>query len=81
MARGEAADAVAIEGIGDEHDDRQIDEGEDECGVSGENRGAARGVGRGHLKDQRFSRRSVRKSSVTVISRMQTETAAPSGQS
>ena len=29
MARGEAADAVAIEGINDEDDDREIDEDED----------------------------------------------------
>src|ERR1700687_1202942 len=81
MARGKAADAVAIEGIKDEDGDGQVDEGEDQRGVGGEERGARNRVGFGHLKDRRFSRRSVVKSKETVISRMQTEMAAPSGQS
>ena len=36
---------------------------------------------RAHRKDHRFSRRSVSESSAMVMKRMQTEIAAPSGQS
>src|SRR4029077_3638771 len=81
LARRESADAVAIEGIKDEHDDRQINEAEDQDSVSSEQGRSLMWVGGCHLKDQRFSRRSVEKSNDTVMSRMQTEIAAPSGQS
>ncbi len=43
MARREAADAVAIEGVNDEHDDGEIDEGEDE------HANTRRGMGRGAI--------------------------------
>ena len=81
MARGETADAVAIEGIKDEDNDWQINEGEDQQGICGEHRGARSGFRYGHLKDHRFSSRSVANRRETVISRIQTEMAAPSGQS
>ena len=63
MLRRKSADTVAIEGIENEHDDRQIDEREDERGVDREQGRAASWRVAAHLKDQRFSRRSVRKSS------------------
>ncbi len=87
VLRREAADSVAIEGVNDQHDDRQVDEREDEDRADGQDRSARVGDGfRGsgcarHLKDQRFSKRSVSESKVMVIRRMQTEIAAPSGQS
>ena len=43
MARREAADAVAVEGVEDEDGDREIDEGEDRDGVGGEDWGACAG--------------------------------------
>src|ERR1700682_4435458 len=81
MARGESPDAVAIEGIDDQHEDRQINEAEDQDSVGHEQGRSLMWVGESHLKDQRFSRRSVVNSNDTVMSRMQTEMAAPSGQS
>jgi len=42
MPRRKATDAITIEGIGDEHDDGQINESEDKSGIDGQKRGAAR---------------------------------------
>src|SRR5713226_8094350 len=81
MARRKTAHTVAIEGVKDKDDDGQIDESKNKRGVNREQGSTPDGSGGVHLKDQRFSRCSVRKSSVSVISRMQTEMAAPSGQS
>src|SRR6267142_391779 len=81
MARRKTADTVAIEGVKDKDDDGQIDESKNKRGVNREQGGAPDWRGAPHRKDQRFSRRSVRKSRVSVRRRMQTEMAAPSGQS
>src|SRR6266852_4201625 len=81
MVGWKTADAVAIEGVKDKDADGQIDESKNKRGVNREQGGAPDWRGAPHRKDQRFSRRSVRKSSVRVMSRMQTEMAAPSGQS
>src|SRR5690349_4108221 len=81
VARRKAADAIAIEGIEDQHDDGQINESEDQRSIDGEKRRAAGCESRFHLKAQRFSRTSLRKSKEMVITRMPTEIAAPSGQS
>ena len=87
MSGRKAADASLVEGIKDENDDGEIEKGKNQRRKSGQER-SARGVGRdcgcvggAHRKDHRFSRRSVRKSSEMVRRRMQTEIAAPSGQS
>src|SRR6266446_5764563 len=81
MAGRETADAVTIEGVKNENGDRQIDEDQDEGGINREERSAAGCSLAAHLKDHRFSSRSLRKSKEMVIIRMQTEIAAPSGQS
>ena len=83
MARRKAADSVAIEGIDDQNNDRQIDEREDQRGVDSEQRRAALAqVEDGaHSNDQRFSTRWVSDRSARVMIRMNTEMAAPSGQS
>src|SRR5271168_1354045 len=90
MARWEAANAVAIKRVSDEHHDGQIDKREHSDGGGGEYWcGAICGDGAHlfalyspiHLNDQRFSSVSVANSSDNVKSRMQTDTAAPSGQS
>ena len=81
MARRESPDAVAVEGVKDEDNDRQIDEGEDQRRVGGEQRRTRSRFGTGHLKDHRFSSRSVANRSEMVINRMQADMAAPSGQS
>jgi hypothetical protein len=41
MLRRKTTDAVAIEGIKDKHNDWQINESEDECGIKSQERGAA----------------------------------------
>ena len=81
MTRREAADAIAIEGIKNEHDDGQINKSENKSGIYGEKRGATVWRLSAHLKDHRFSRRSVRKSKEIVMSKMQMEMAEPKGQS
>src|SRR5882724_2855220 len=81
MAGRETADAVTVERVKNKNDDRQIDKDEDERGINGEQRGPAGWSLAAHFKDHRFSSRSLRKSKEMVITRMQTEIAAPSGQS
>src|SRR5208282_2000525 len=81
MLGRKSADAVAVEGIENEDDEGQIDESEDERSVHGEQRRTANWRVATHLKDHRFSRRSVKKRSERMMSRMQTEIAAPRGQS
>src|SRR5258708_3717052 len=81
MARGKAPNAVTIEGINDEDDDRRINKAEDQDSVGPQPRRSAMRIYDVHRKDQRFSRRSVNNSKDIVIRRMQTEIAAPSGQS
>src|SRR5260370_18358424 len=81
MAGREPGDAVTVERVKNENDDRQIDKDEDERGINGEQRSAAGCRVAAHLKDHRFSSRSLRKSKEMVMIRMQTEIAAPSGQS
>src|SRR6266850_10524 len=81
MARRKTADPVAIEGVKNKDDDGQVDESKDQRCINCEQGSAPGWRVDPHLKDQRFSRRSVRKSRVSVMRRMQTEMAAPSGQS
>src|SRR6267143_2672855 len=81
MAGRETADAVAIEGVKNENEDRQIDEDENKGGIKGQQRSAAGCSVAAHLKDHRFSSRSLRNSEAMVMVRMQTEIAAPRGQS
>src|SRR6202008_2244712 len=81
MTRRKTANTLAVEGIKNEHDDGQINEGKNERGVSGEKGRATKRDAAAHWKDQRLSRRSVRKSREMVMIRMPTEMAAPSGQS
>src|SRR6267378_1462051 len=81
MAGRETADAVTVERVKNKNDDRQIDKHEDERGINGEQRSPAGWSVAAHLKDHRFSSRSLRKSKEIVMIRMQTEIAAPSGQS
>src|ERR1019366_8941531 len=73
--RRKSAHAFAVEGIDAEHGDGEIQEREDQYGVEAEPRGAF------HRKLQRFSGRSVVISSSTTKISMQSEIAAPSGQS
>src|SRR5260370_34722947 len=81
MAGREPGDAVTVERVKNENDDRQIDKDEGERGINGEQRSGAGCRVAAHLKDHRFSSRSLRKSKEMVMIRMQTEIAAPSGQS
>src|SRR5260370_16908145 len=78
---GEAGDAVANKGVKNENSDRQINKDKNERGINSEQRSPASWSLAAHLKDHRFSSRSLRKSRATVMIRMQTEIAAPSGQS
>src|SRR6266403_259856 len=75
MAGRETADAVTVERVKNKNDDRQIDKDEDERGINGEQRSPAGWSVAAHLKDHRFSSRSLRKSKEIVMIRMQTEIA------
>src|SRR5437879_7229190 len=81
MARRESADSIAVEGIKDKHNDGQIDESEYHRRIGGKQWSPRPGISNCHLNDQRFSSRSVTNRREMVISRMQTDIAAPSGQS
>src|SRR5439155_20198751 len=81
VAWRKAADTIAIEGINDKHHDGQINKSEDQRSIDGEDRRAASCELRLHLKAQRFSRNSPRKSKEIVMTRIPMEIAAPSGQS
>jgi len=81
MLRRKSADTVTIEGIENKHGEREVDESENEHRVECEERRAASWGIAAHLKDQRFSRRSVKKSREMVMSKMPTEMAAPNSQS
>jgi len=75
VVRRKASDALSVEGIEDEDDDGQIEEGEDEERVEGEE---ARGAS--HWKLHFFSRRSEKTNKDRTSASMQREMAAPRGQ-
>src|SRR5579883_222196 len=84
VARRKAAYSRAIERIENQHRNRQIQEREHQPGVERQQRSATtrpRISPAIHLKDHRFSRRSVEKSSKRMMASMHTLMAAPSGQS
>src|SRR5438046_7181238 len=67
--------SIAVEGVNDEHDDGQINEGEDKRGIQSQERRAAHGRASRHWKAQRFSRNSPRHSREMVMTRIPTEIA------
>ena len=60
MTRWKTANAIAIEGIKDEHNDRQINEGEDQRGNEGKKQRAAEIEGAGEKQQEDADRRRAR---------------------
>src|SRR6267143_3900131 len=81
MAGRETADAITIEGIKNKVDERKINKDKNESGVNSKQRGAAICSVATHFNDHRLSNRALRKSKEMVMIRIQTEIAAPNGQS